>query len=112
MTDIQHPSLAAGRWHGFSLMFQLANVGSEVERALNWRNKGNPQYSQQAFLRGLELLDLTIADPKHGHRLKEMTRVREALLDFFLGDNEYRTTEKSQRSYFFAFAYASALERR
>jgi hypothetical protein len=112
MTDVQHASLAAGRWHGFSLMFQLANVGSEVERALNWRNKGNLHYSQQAFLRGLELLDLTIADPKHRHRLKEMTRLREALLDFFLGDNEFHSTEKSWRSYFFAFAYASALEKR
>jgi hypothetical protein len=112
MTDVQHSSLAAGRWHSFSLVVQLANVGSEVERALNWRNKGNPQYSQQAFLRGLELLDLTIADPRHRHRLKEMTRLREALLDFFLGDNEFRSTEKSWRSYFFAFAYASALERR
>ncbi|MBP1768496.1 MAG: hypothetical protein H6P98_2611 [Candidatus Aminicenantes bacterium] len=112
MSDVQHSSLAAGRWHSFSLMFQLANVGSEVERALNWRNKGNPQYSQRAFLRGLELLDLTIADPRHRHRLKELTRLREALLDFFLGDNEFRSTEKSWRSYFFAFAYASALERR
>jgi len=35
---------------------------------------------------------LTIADPKHRHRLKEMTRLREALLDFFLGDNESRST--------------------
>ena len=112
MTEIQHGSLGAGRWHSFSLAFQLANVGSEVERALDWRNKGNPQYSQRAFLRGLELLDLTIADPKHRHRLREMTRLREALLDFFLGDNEYQSTEKSWRGYFFAFAHASALERR
>lgn len=112
MTKVQHSSLAAGRWNSFSLMCQLANVGSEIERAPNWRNKGNPQYSQQAFLRGLELLDLTIADPRHRHRLKEMTRLREVLLDFFLGDNEYRSTEKSWRNYFFAFAYAAALERR
>jgi hypothetical protein len=112
MSKIQHSSLAAGRWNNFSLMCQLANVGSEIERALNWRNKDNPQYSQQAFLRGLELLDLTIADPRHRHRLKEMTRLREVLLDFFLGDNEYRSTDKSWRNYFFAFAYAAALERR
>jgi len=112
MTNVQHSSLAAGRWRSFSLMAQLANVGSEVERALNWRNKGNPEYSRLAFLRGLELLDLTIADPRHRHRLKEITRLREALLDLFLGDNEFRSTEKSWRSYFFGFAYASALEKR
>jgi hypothetical protein len=38
MTAVAHPSLAAGRWRTFSLMEQLAHVGSEVERALNWRN--------------------------------------------------------------------------
>jgi hypothetical protein len=38
--------------------------------------------------------------------------LREALLDFFFGDNEFRSTEKSWRSYFFGFAYASALEKR
>lgn len=93
-------------------MFQLANVGSEVERALSWRSKGNIQYSQQAFLRGLELLDLTIADPKHRRRLKEIVRLREALLDFFLGDNEFGSAETSWRSYFYAFAHAAVLEKR
>ena len=41
----QHPELAAGRWQTLSLMEQLANVGSEVERALNWAAKGNAEYS-------------------------------------------------------------------
>lgn len=111
MTTVQHPSLAAGRWRTFSLMEQLANVGSEVERALNWLNKNNPEYSRLAFLRALELLGLTIADPRHRRRLKELTRLREALLDFFLGDNEFHSTEKSWRTYFYGFAYASALEK-
>jgi len=111
MTTAQHPSLAAGRWQTFSLVEQLANVGSEIERALNWRNKNNPEYSRLAFLRALELLGLTIADPRHRRRLKELTRLREALLDFFLGDNEFHSTEKSWRSYFYSFGYASALEK-
>jgi hypothetical protein len=112
MMSAQHPSLAAGRWQTFSLMEQMANIGSEVERALNWLNKNNPEYSRLAFARALELLDLTIADPRHRRRLKEMTRLREVLLDFFLGRNEFRSTEKSWRNYFFSFAYASALEKR
>jgi short subunit dehydrogenase-like uncharacterized protein len=112
MTAVQHPSLAAGRWQTFSLMEQLANIGSEIERALNWRNKNNSEYSRMAFARALELLNLTIADPRHRRRLKEITRLREALLDFFLGDNEFHSTEKSWRSYFYGFAYASALEKR
>jgi hypothetical protein len=111
MKSVQHSSLAAGRWQTFSLMEQLANIGSEVERALNWRNKGNPEYSRLAFQRALELLGLTIADPRHRGRLKELTRTREALLDFFRGDNDFGSTEKSWRSYFYGFAYASALEK-
>lgn len=111
MTNAQHPSLAAGRWQTLSLVEQMANIGSEVERALNWLKKNNSEYSQLAFLRALELLSLTIVDPRHRLRLKEITRLREVLLDYFLGDNEFHSTEKAWRAYFYSFAYAAALER-
>jgi len=106
---VQHATLAAGRWQSFSLIEQLANVGSEVERALKWAEKNNPSYSQMAFARALELLALTIADPRHVSRLKELTRTREALLDYFLGENEFRSTAQIWRKYFFAYAQAAAL---
>lgn len=34
----QHAELAAGRWRTVSLMEQLGNIGSEVERAIKWRS--------------------------------------------------------------------------
>jgi hypothetical protein len=40
------------------LIEQLANIGSEVERALNWRDKGNLIYSQRALEGALELIGL------------------------------------------------------
>jgi hypothetical protein len=40
-----------------------------------------------------------------------LTRLREALLDFFLGENGYRSSDKSWRDYFYAFAYAAARQR-
>jgi hypothetical protein len=107
----QHPGLASGRWHTVPLVEQLANVGSEVERALGWTSKGNPDYSRRALERGLELLELTIADPKHRHRLKELTRLREVLLDYFLGENQFGSTESSWRSYFHAYGLAAAIRR-
>ena len=107
----QHPGLSAGRWHTMPLVEQLANVGSEVERALVWAAKGNPEYSRLALERGLELLDLSIADPKHLHRLKELTRLREILLDYFLGENQFGSTESSWRSYFHAYGLAAAIRR-
>jgi hypothetical protein len=106
-----HPELVAGRWWGLSLVEQLADVGSEVERALDWASKNNPEYSRRALERGLELLDLTIADPRHLHRLKELTRPRETLLDYFLGDNDFGSTEAAWRRYFAAFGLAAALQK-
>ncbi|MFH0876655.1 MAG: hypothetical protein V1863_00340 [Candidatus Omnitrophota bacterium] len=105
----QHQELAKGRWFEFSLVEQLANVGSEVERTINWRNKGNHQYSRLAFERALELLSLTIDDPKNKARLKEPTRLYELLVDYFAGDNLYASSDKLWRNYFLAFAYAARL---
>ncbi|MFC1627869.1 hypothetical protein ACFL3H_01995 [Gemmatimonadota bacterium] len=104
---VHHASLAAGRWQEFPLVVQLGNIGSEVERALNWEARGNEERSRRALERGLELLSLTIADPKHRHRLKELTRLREVLLDYFLGDNNYRSTPESWHRYFHPFGIAA-----
>jgi hypothetical protein len=106
-----HSELAAGRWRTFTLVEQLANVGSEVERALNWAAKDQVDYSARALERGLELLELTIADPRHRHRLRELTRMREALLDYFWGENEFRSDERAWRRYFRAFGVAAAIAR-
>jgi hypothetical protein len=81
-------------------------VGSEVERAINWKNKDNRQYSQMAFERALELLSLTIDDPKNKSRLKEPTRLYELLVDYFVGDNSFGSSDKLWHNYFLAFAYA------
>lgn len=106
-----HKQLAAGRWFELSLVEQLANVGSDIIRTIQWKKKGDVAYSKKAFERALELLDLTIADPKNKGRLKEPLRVREALVDHFVFDNEYGTTDESWQNYFFAFNYAAALKR-
>ena len=103
---MQHKELAAGRWFELGLVEQMANVGSEVERALNWKARGNDEYAMRAVERALELLDLTLADPKNRHRLKEPARVREVLADYFYADNQYGSTDDSWRRYFRPFAYA------
>ena len=103
----RHGDLAAGRWRELPFFEQLANIGSEVERALNWRAKGNPEYSQKAFERALELIDLTLGCPRKRSQLKEISRMREALVDYFQGENEFKSTESSWRKYFFHFTYAA-----
>ena len=94
------------RWFKFSLMEQMANIGAEVGRAINWREK-NKKESQLAFERGLELLDLTINDKKNRKRLKELLLVREMLVDYFCFDNIYGSTDENMNDYFYAFNYAA-----
>ena len=105
--SVQHHDLAAGRWKGFTFVEQMANIASEVERALNWRAKNNPIYAQRAMERALELMDLTLAGTKNAARLRELARVREALVGFFTGNNVFVSTEASWRKYFAPFTYAA-----
>jgi hypothetical protein len=107
-----HTELTPERWFSFSVFFQLANVGADIERAIYWKKNNNPEYSIKAYYRAHELLSLTIVDPKNrGPRLKELCRVREFLNDHFAFDNSYGTTDEEWQRYFYDFAYAAALER-
>jgi len=109
--NIQHQDLASGRWIKMPFFEQMANVGSEIERTMKWKEKGNKEYSQMAFQRAFELLDLTISDSKNINRLKELVRLREALNDYFVFENEYHSTGNSWSKYFYSFNYASRLGR-
>lgn len=102
----QHKELAAGRWGELSFMEQMANIGSEVERALKWKEKSDVEYSRRAFERALELIDLTLEKAAPLPRLKEVARAREAIVDYFLGSNDFNSTPESWRRYFLQFAYA------
>jgi hypothetical protein len=101
-----HQELAGGKWNAISFFEQMANIGSEIGRTMAWRSKNTP-YSQQAFDRALELLDLTINDSKNAGRLKELLRVREILIDYFQCDNQYGSNDTLWENYFYCFNYAA-----
>lgn len=106
MTEWQHRDLAGGRWHNLSLAEQFGNIGSEVSRAVRWSAK-NPEAARGALYRALELIDLTLDDPRHRQsvpRLREIARTREVVVDFFAGRNEYGSTSASLMKYFDQFA--------
>ncbi len=59
--------------------------------------------------RALELLDLTLSDPRlRGSvaRLREIARAREIVADFLVGSNGYGTTGDSLQRYFDAYDIA------
>jgi hypothetical protein len=98
----------AQRWHTLSLVDQLGNIGSEIERISSWKKKNNSTHATQALYRTLELLDLSIGDSRwQGGTLKELARVREIVCDFFVGDNVYKTSSEFLSRYFHAFAVAA-----
>jgi hypothetical protein len=98
------------RWFEFSLSEQMANIGAEIGRAINWRKK-NEKESQMFFEKGLELLDLSVEDPKNKKRLRELLRVRECLVDYFCFDNVYKSSDEKWNNYFYAFNYAARINR-
>ncbi len=103
--NYQHKQLAESGWQKLSCVEQLANIGSEVERTIKWKQKGNKELSDNAFARALELLSLSIDDQNNKNRLKELTRLYEILVDYFAGDNLYKSSDELWRKYFYGFNY-------
>ncbi len=81
--NFYHKELAEGGWEKLSFPEQMANIGSEIERTINWKKRNRNKHSQEAFFRALELVDFTIADKRNKERLGELCRVREVLVDYF-----------------------------
>lgn len=108
----KHRELASGRWFKLSFFDQMANIGSEVSRAILWREKKR-EYSLLAIERALELLDLTALDVKNRRapKLRELLRARELLVDYFYFDNQYSSSDKLWQDYFYPFNYASRMNK-
>lgn len=107
---MKHVDLAKGKWNTFTLSEQLGNIGSEVNRAVRFKNKDNKAFDN-AFERALELIDLTIADTRWLKRLKEITRARELLCAALYENNEYQISLEMLNEYFYHFALAARLSR-
>ena len=94
-----------------SLMEQMGNIGSEVARALSWREKNEQEHSQKAIERALELFYLTLSDPRWKSCAREIARAREVVNDFFYGDNQYNSNAAELARYFMQFALAARLHK-
>lgn len=79
------------KWHSMSLAEQLGNAGSDFDRALRWKQKGQADLFNKAASRTLDQLDLTLADNRWKNlRRQEIARLREetARLLFTNDDNK------------------------
>lgn len=102
-----HTGLAAGKWSSLSLIEQLANIGSEVARAINAHDASRTDRRDAAVNRSLELFDLTAADERwRGPRRREVLRAREEFCGLFWGRGHGNDAASLNR-YFFYFALAA-----
>ena len=113
MKSLIHKGLSEDRWFSFSIFEQLGNVGSEFERSAAAFQRGDQARFEKAFERMLELLDLTIADPKSRTpcRLRELLRLREEVCDVFHGNEVYGTPIDVLKKYFLYFGIAARADR-
>ena len=77
------------RWASISLAEQMANIGSEVGRSMKWLVKDKSSLAEGAYLRALDLFDLTIkygrlSSPGRGAFLKEICRARDLYNESFI----------------------------
>jgi hypothetical protein len=108
MSAPAHPTLAAGRWQTLSLMEQLGNVGSEVDRTLRARSQGRLDRFERALDRALELFDLTAADPRWKlHQRREILRAREQFCRVFYDESAEPDLGSYLSKYFLQFAVAA-----
>jgi hypothetical protein len=99
---------SAQRWQTFTLMEQLAHVGSEVERAIRAHGSDNRGRFEGALTRALELFDLTVADERwRGPKRREILRAREEFCRLFFDANVPSDSARGLRRYFLAFATAA-----
>lgn len=107
MKIIYHKELAKGKRFELSFAQQMWNIGSEVYRSLQAKEK-YPERFEQSAERMLELFDLTLNDPKcTAAQRKEVARLREGICSYFRWNNEYGVDPDFLNKYFLAFGISA-----
>lgn len=100
-----HADLASGGWAALSLVEQLANVGSEVDRAIAARTAQRPDRFERALARALELFDMAAGDHRwRGPRRREILRAREEFCRLFFDHESPPDAVRTLAAYFLQFA--------
>lgn len=91
------------RWFEMPVWMQISNIGSEVERAIKWKKRGDEKKAANFCNKAIDFWRMSEADPKNKHRIREFQCAIDELADFFLGENLYQTTEETLTRYYDAF---------
>ena len=91
------------RWYSMPVGTQISNIGSEVMRAIRWKNENDIPKMMSFYQKAVELIRLSESDPKNIHRKDELHFCEEELADYFLGENLYGTTEEALIRFYDSF---------
>jgi hypothetical protein len=93
------------QWFALTLAEQLGNIGSDFDRALHWRATGNQPLFQSAAARTMDLLNLTVSDPRwQSSYLGELNRIRNEVT-VVLNENRFSAESgQSLQQYFLRMA--------
>lgn len=97
------------RWAQFSLLDQMANIGSEVGRTMDARRAHDDERFWGALQRALDLFEATVLTEKDRkpHRLKEVGRAKEEFVRIATEDRFDDDEARRLEAYFMQFALAS-----
>lgn len=98
-------------WITKSLIEQLANIGSEVHRAISWRERNNPKYSKLSFDRSIELIDFTLTSKLTQLQKNEILKLKECWSGFYLSNKNDKLTKEYWEEYFYKITYEYALRK-
>lgn len=88
MKTFFHKSLTSDLWNAKATDFQILSIGAELGRAKNHiKNKNIPEV-KNSLARALELIDLTVEDPKWGKKFREFLRFREMTAQLYANEPE------------------------
>lgn len=82
------------RWFILLYEIQISNVGSEVHRAIRWKNKGDNIKKKNITNKAIEFLQYMIEDPSNKDKIEEIEFRITQLIDYFMGENYLDTTDE------------------
>ena len=110
ISNIFHKELAAGKWHQMPLAMQMGNIWSEMNRFIKNFEKDSGR-ADQTFNRMLELIDLSINDPRWKNRSGEFLRLREIVCDMHEPKRQLTVSFQELENYFLPFAMRALNDR-
>lgn len=91
------------KWFNMPVSMQISNIGSEVARAIRYKKKGDMQKAVNFCNKAIDFWRLSLKDPKNIHRINEFECAIDELQDYFIGNNDYQTTDEMLTRYYDAF---------